>query len=900
MSAPAQPKPQVKESPAAPLLGQVVRVMGVLVLMGAVPLALLLPVGPKIIWSMVIAAVPLGFTLAGYYAWRRACPLAFFATLGQRLKVQRKRKVGDWLAAHGLEVQLGLLVAALAWRHLGANGTPWALAGLLVAVVVAATAVGFLYTGKTWCNHLCPVGVVEKFYQEPVLLLPAEDNSQCTACTACKKNCPDIDLEQAYWKELESPARRRVYYAWPGLVLAFYSYFYFAEGSWTHYFDGAWTRDPHLVSRMLSAGFFFAPAVPRLAAVPLTFLVFALASFVVFSLLERFLLASTGEEQARATIRHRCLALAGFGGFVLFYAFAGQPALVALPTWLRQSLAVGIVMVATALLLARWSRSEATFVQEKFARGLLKRWEWGDAPPSNHLSDIYLLHQERSQQREARLKTYKATVRDLLAEGVLNRGNLILLQKLRAELGIADKEHDKLLSELSLEEKRLFDPAYQGSMEKQLQLDQYRAELEALLLGNQRPEPAAVESLRQVHRIRPEEHAAIMDQLRGEQGPLVARLQEPVRLVFELHMAALAADRLEALEAPTGRAGMARRRRLAFYRHVVQWKQRQHLDHILQLLELGFQEPRLQDLRLTLASSGPGGNQDVLTLLGALADQGPLGAVLAPLASLPTALEEPGPTLRRSAASEDRHLRAAALTLLGYLGDAASDQMLRGALMDADPLVRETAQSLLGMSGEQDTALLELAEDEEQWLLRAAVQSLPGEATGERAGQATLRHRGKGADRRSETKEPPLAALELLMFLHGMPLFAQLEPDDLEMLAAASRERHFGPDEPLCRQGERSDEVFLILRGRVRTWVLDAGGQPRSLGDSGEGTCIGEMAVLDPAPRAATVTALRDVLTLVLGGRVFRDVLHDRPAVAEGVLKVLTQRLRSMIQGTQA
>jgi CRP-like cAMP-binding protein len=157
-----------------------------------------------------------------------------------------------------------------------------------------------------------------------------------------------------------------------------------------------------------------------------------------------------------------------------------------------------------------------------------------------------------------------------------------------------------------------------------------------------------------------------------------------------------------------------------------------------------------------------------------------------------------------------------------------------------------------------------------------------------------------GAGLGVETREAPLAALELLMFLHGMPLFAQLEPDDLETLAAASRERHFGPDESLCRQGERSDEVFLILRGRVRTWVLDAGGQPHSLGDSGEGTCIGEMAVLDPAPRAATVTALRDVLTLVLGGRVFRDVLHDRPAVAEGVLKVLTQRLRAMIQGTQS
>ncbi|HEX7554781.1 MAG TPA: hypothetical protein VF378_14600, partial [Geothrix sp.] len=98
MSASVQPKSPLQESPA-PLVGRVVRIAGVLILVGTVPLALLLPMGPKVIWSMVIASVPLGFTLAGYYAWRRACPLAFFATLGQRLKVQRKRKVGDWLAA---------------------------------------------------------------------------------------------------------------------------------------------------------------------------------------------------------------------------------------------------------------------------------------------------------------------------------------------------------------------------------------------------------------------------------------------------------------------------------------------------------------------------------------------------------------------------------------------------------------------------------------------------------------------------------------------------------------------------------------------------------------------------------------------------------------------------------
>jgi hypothetical protein len=739
------------------------------------------------------------------------------------------------------------------------------------------------------------VGVIEKIYQEPSLLLSREGNSQCATCTACKKNCPDIDLEQAYWKESDSAARRRVYYLWPGLVLAFYSYFYFADGTWSSYLSGAWSRDPQLVSKMLAPGFFFAPGIPRLAAVPLTFLAFGLASLGLFSLLEKGLLARQSEEGAGITVRHQCLTLAGFTGFVLFYGFAGQSLLATFPAWIRQALTLGIAMVATVLLLARWTRKEASFVQEKFAKGLLKRWEWEDAPPSNRLSDIYLLHQERLQQREARLKAYKATVRDLLAEGVLNRGNLLMLQTLRAQLGVTEKDHEKLLSELSLEEKQLFEPDFQGSREKQLQLDQYREELEALLLGGQRPDAAALQSLQQVHRIRPEEHARILDALRGEQGPLVSRLQDLVRLTLDLQRGDQAAERLA-----TGRAfaqaSEEAGRRLAFFRHAVQWRQRQHLDHILHLLAIGLQEPQIQDMRQLLEASG--GLAQTYEYLGAMTDCGAMGAVLAPLTAQPIAAEDVGSALRQAALDESRFVRAASLALLAYLRDEASDKALRSALMDPDPLVRETAQGLLGVPKGLDQALTELVEEEEQWLLRAALQSLPKSTTGPRTGTGAFRLEGAGhpSSRRTVQGDSPLGTLEKLMFLHGVSIFAQLEPDDLEVLAATATLRVLVPDEVLCHQGDLSDDVFVLLQGRVRAWILDQDGSPRSLGDSREGACIGEMAVLDPAPRAATVSALTEGLALVLQGRSFMGMLHEHPAIAEGVLRVLTQRLRSMIQ----
>ena len=891
-----QPRTPAPKAPPEPALRTAVRAAGLLVLVGAGPLALLHPLGVRIVWAVAVAALPLGIVLAGYHAWRRVCPLAFFATLGQRLKHQSKRKAGEWLGRHHLDVQAALLAGALALRHLGANEAPWALALLFVAVILAALTVGFLYTGKTWCNHLCPVGLVEKLYLEPTQLAAPEGNSQCSACTACKKNCPDIDLEQAYWKEADLPARRRAYYLWPGLVLGYFVYPWLATGTWNAYGSAAWAPAGSLPG-LLSPGLFFVPQFPRILAVPSTLAAFALLGGMAFRLIEAaFRRAGSDEDQAR----HRCMALAAFAGFLLFYGFAGRAALSLLPGWLGDVLGVGVVMAATLVLLGRWRRTEADFVHEKFARGLLKRWEWGDTPPTDNLSDLYLLHQERTQQKEARLAAYKATVRDLLAEGVVNQGNLRVLQRMRMELGIPDKDHDKLLSELDLEDRRLFDPAYQGSMEKQLQLDQYRQELESLLLDGAGgpPAPTVLEALRRAHRISEDEHEALLGDLRGEAGPIRARLHGPVAALLDLHLAALAADRMEALWAAEGPAGPAQTRRLSFLRHVLRWRQRQQLGQVLHILDLLPGAGDLRPFHRMLTSPSPGTERDLLQQLGALADQGPVAAELAALATLPTSIEDPLPHLQKTLADTSPYVRASALSLLASSRDPASETALRAALLDASPLVRDTAQSVLGAPQDLDEVVQALEDDDQAWLLRAAVQALPGSPGSNRAGQATLRHSAAALSRLA-APEAPLAALEKLMFLHGVPLFADLDPEDLEILAQSARERRWAPEDALCRQGEWSEDVFLLLRGSVRAWVVDPHGQSRVLGDSTGGTCLGEMAALDPAPRTATLTALTEVKALVLAGRAFRDTLRDRPEVSEGVLRVLTRRLRSVIGEVQ-
>ena len=113
------------------------------------------------------------------------------------------------------------------------------------------------------------------------------------------------------------------------------------------------------------------------------------------------------------------LAFAGLVAFNAFYCFAGQPSLQTLPRWVVTGWGLVVVFASTAIFMRRIGRREDQYVQEKFAQKILKKWEWGDAPPSDDLKDIYLLHTERTKQREARLRAYKETVREMVADGLV-------------------------------------------------------------------------------------------------------------------------------------------------------------------------------------------------------------------------------------------------------------------------------------------------------------------------------------------------------------------------------------------------------------------------------------------------------------------------------------------------
>ncbi|MBA3540063.1 MAG: hypothetical protein H0T79_10575, partial [Deltaproteobacteria bacterium] len=472
------------------------RIVLVLAFAATIPMVLGVRHGNRLVWTVLIASLPFFWMTFGYHLWRRICPLAVMGQIGRLVGRPGTRKMGDWMSRNYLLVQLSLMLVALSLRLVATNGSPIWLAGFFGVVIVAAIVTSFVYGGKTWCNFLCPVGLVEKIHTEPSAAARGGGDltSQCSPCVACKKHCPDIDLEQGYWKEASERPRRIAYLSWPGIVVGFYTYYFLVSPiGWEYYWSGEWAYQTDLPSKAFGPGFTFAPMIPRIVAAPLTLITFGLASFVVFSTIEKLVLrprlvklaaeaTDEAKEAIRARVRHGMLAFCGLVSFNAFYLFAGQPTLHNAPSWVVTGWSLLVVFASTAMFVRRIVRREDKYVHEKFAQKILKKWEWGDAPPSDDLKDIYLLHTERTKQREARLRAYKETVRELVADGVVTRSELVILDSLRAQLGIADKDHQKAIAELSEEDRQMFDPTYQGSVELRIQRQQYRRDLERIVM----------------------------------------------------------------------------------------------------------------------------------------------------------------------------------------------------------------------------------------------------------------------------------------------------------------------------------------------------------------------------------------------------------------------------------
>ncbi|HEY9642885.1 MAG TPA: 4Fe-4S binding protein [Coleofasciculaceae cyanobacterium] len=444
-------------------------------------------------WAMIVPAGILILMTFGHEAWRRICPLSFFSQIPRALGIQRKRKVVDpltqearyelviigensWLGKNHLYVQFGLFVLGLGLRILLVNGDRTALGYFLLATILSAILVGYLYAGKSWCQYFCPMAPVQMVYTGPRSLLGSKANmtpgitqSMCrtvdpktgkelSACVGCKMPCIDIDSEKTYWQELKKPGRRLVQYGYLGMVIGFYLYYFLYAGNWDYYFTGAWTHERGVMQKMADPGFYLygqTLGIPKYVAVFITYAVLVAITYAWGVILEKLYRRYTvwrGQPASAEQVQHVIFTVFTTVSFWTFFSYGARPSLNRLPDYAVLAFNALVVLVGAIWIYRTLGRTHAQYDRENMAISLRKQLHQFPIDPAlldgrslDELSssEVYTLVKVLlGVSQQLRLQTYTGVVQDLLTQQVTDASQSFeFCRKLRQDLQIQDTDH---------------------------------------------------------------------------------------------------------------------------------------------------------------------------------------------------------------------------------------------------------------------------------------------------------------------------------------------------------------------------------------------------------------------------------------------------------------------------
>lgn len=898
------------------------------------------PMGARIFWTMLIPIIPLFLMLFGHETWRRICPLSLSTQLGQLTGLQNKRKVlnrrtgrverklrlirsGSPLARNVWFLQFGFLWVGITGRLLFINSDRTILALFLLGMIGLAVATGVLFGGKTWCNYVCPISVVQKIYTGPGGLLeskayrarslsqatcrkpgPTGDQSTCVGCAAA---CPDIDLERSYWTNLLKPGRRFAYYGYFGLVVAFYTYYRLYAGNWRYYFSGAWTHEPGQLRSLLSPGFYVHGqpiAVPKLLAAPLTTAAFVLGAYALGVLLERVygaIRSRLGSPLSIERLRHQGLTVSAFATFNAFYLFGGRPNLNLLTPEALKIVDVGIVVISTLWLGRSLRAASAVYRRESLAQSMLRqlgrlKMDFSKILEGRTLEDlsadeVYMLSRTLSSlPDDKRALLYRDILRDALARGeVSGENSLEALREIRQQLGVGDDEHERVMTELLRSEPGIVDST--AADPGRLRLANYRSALEIVVsrcLDSGRPvreqlgvppNGREVSKLREIFGVSDSEHEGVLSEIL-DRGSLL--LREARVLLEEVARATLKIAALSGGAVSSGVEG------LDLLVHHLERRRRSSVVRLCRLLAADSNDREAVALAYWLNVAAGGRALDALQ--GANEDPREPPGWRVPEATLRVLQEAAGRVepLRDDEdvadLSELGPLMAERLEARDVLAELSSG---RGAATATALHVLRQIDPALAKSAAREA----LAASDRHWLVDEVAESVLGRARRATAAVATAPPRPAEADFRVE----PSSTVTKMTDLFRSEFFRHLSLEVLATLARRAEVRVYRRGGVVCRTGDPPDHVHVIRHGAADIFVQSEGRDVWTNAVA-DGDSIGELGVLTQRPRAATVVVSREDSRLIsIGGDDLLSVLNRSATSAMSFLRLLSTRQQGML-----
>ncbi len=131
---------------------------------------------------------------------------------------------------------------------------------------------------------------------------------------------------------------------------------------------------------------------------------------------------------------------------------------------------------------------------------------------------------------------------------------------------------------------------------------------------------------------------------------------------------------------------------------------------------------------------------------------------------------------------------------------------------------------------------------------------------------------------------------EELEVLRNIPMFANVEPVRLKLLAFTSQRLTFEPGQNVFCRGDVGDAAYIIIGGEAEV-LVDQEGTEVKVATVGKNELIGEIAILCDVPRTATVRAKSHVTALKIPKDLFFTMVAEFPQMAVEVMCELARRL---------
>lgn len=136
-----------------------------------------------------------------------------------------------------------------------------------------------------------------------------------------------------------------------------------------------------------------------------------------------------------------------------------------------------------------------------------------------------------------------------------------------------------------------------------------------------------------------------------------------------------------------------------------------------------------------------------------------------------------------------------------------------------------------------------------------------------------------------------LSLMEKIVFIKDNSLFSELKINEIMNIAGIVQEITIPAGKTIIRKGEAGSELFIIISGEVEVVAGD-----RVLAKLGPGSCIGELSIIDEEPRSADVITTEKTRMLSINRKDFLLTLKENPAISINIMRVITGRLRGLIE----